>query len=206
MEMGRQFQYPAMNQPPPVPPGTQRPQPLHSYDWSTSSPMPGGGRQRTLSFQEDGALKERQVEAQRRLMQQEGSRRAHMMPGHHLQVPNMRSDGMYHAESLQHLHMGPGHPGSDGPWSHHPGQHYYTDYTPDQQPVGPYLHQSGGRHSYASAPSSRDANFPPMHHRGSLQRPPPHQRSHHPSYSSNQPPPQNHEQSSDKKNFSVIQV
>ena len=205
MEMNRQFQYPAMNQPPPVPPGTQRPQPLRSYDWSaSSSPMPGGGRQRNLSLQEDGALKERQVEAQRRLMQQEGSRRAHMMPGHHLQVPNMRGDGMYHAESLQHLHMAPGHPGNEGPWSHYPGQHYYTDYPPDQRPVGPYLHQSGGRHSYAAAPSNRDTNFPPMHH-GSLQRPPPHQRSHHPSHSSNQQPPQNHEQS-DKKNFSVIQV
>ena len=207
IEMGRQ--YPVMSQPPPpVPPGTQRPQPLRSYDWSANpSPMPGGGRQRNLSFQEDGALKERQVEAQRRLMQQEGSRRVntHMMPGHHLQIPNMRGDGMYHAESLQHLQMVPGHPSSEGPWSHHPGQHYYTDYPPESRSVGPYLHQSGGRHSYAAAPSNRDTNIPPFHH-GSLQRPPPHQRSHHPSYSGNQQQPsQNHEQS-DKKNFSVIQV
>jgi len=205
MEFDRQFQYPS-GQPPPVPPGTQRPQPLYprgSQEWSPNNV----GRQRNFSWQqqEDETLKERQVEAQRRLMQQESSRRVHMIPQH----------GVYHADSLQHLHMIPSHSSAnDGMWNpRHPLNYHGMEH--DQHMgshVGPYLHQSGGRHSYSAVPSGRDILGPPpsmYHHQqqqGSFQRPSHHRVAHHSSYGSGQqPPPQNHEQP-DKKNFSVIQV
>ena len=172
-----QLQY---NQPPPVPTGTQRPQPLYprgSQDWS-----PNVNRQRNLSYQDDDLiLKKRQVEAQQRLMQQESSRRVHMMMPH-------QHGGVYHADSLQHLPMT-----NDGSWNRHPIN--YHDH------MSPYLHQSGGRHSYSAGPTGRDILGPssmyPHHQQGQRHRTPHHT-------SSQQPPPQGHEQSD--KNFSVIQV
>lgn len=204
MEFDRQFQYPS-SQPPPVPSGTQRPQPLYPRGSQEWSPNINVGRQRNFPWQqEDEALKERQVEAQRRLMQQENSRHVHMMP----------QQGVYHADSLQHLHMLPNHSSAnDGVWSphRHPLNYHSMDHGQEQH-MGPYLHQSGGRHSYSAAPSGRDILGPPpsmYHHhqqQGSFQRPPHHRVAHHSSYSGGQqPPPQNHEQS-DKKNLSVIQV
>ena len=202
MEFDRQFPY--NQQPPPVPQGTQRPQPLYprgNQDWS---PNVNAERQRNFSYQEDDILlKKRQVEAQHRLLQQENTRRIHMP-----------QQGVYHADSLQHLHMLPSHSSAnDGSWNNphrHPYNYHSIDRTHEQHHmghVGPYLHQSGGRHSYSAAPSGRDLLGPPPssmhphhHHQQFQQR---HRVPHHSGYG--QPPPQNHEQP-DKKNYSVIQV
>lgn len=195
MEFDRQFQY-LSSQAPPVPTGTQRPHAVYPRGGQDWSPNINAGRQRSYTCQEETMLlKERQVEAQRRLMQQENSRRLYMP----------QQGGVYHTESLQHLHMLPGH--SD------PHHRYPLNYHSIEEPhhpghIGPYLHQSGGRHSYSAVPSGRDLLGPPMsvhHQHGSLQRP--HRVVHHSGFSgsSQQPPPPNHEQS-DKKNFSVIQV
>ena len=206
VEFDRQFQY--NHQPPPVPQGTQRPQPLYprgNQDWS---PNVNAGRQRNFSYQEDDMLlKKRQVEAQHRLMQQENSRRVHVMP----------QQGVYHADSLQHLHTLPSHSSAnDGSWGNphrHPYNYHSIDHTHDQHHmghVGPYLHQSGGRHSYSAAPSGRDLLGPPPssmhphHHQQQFQQR--HRVPHHSGYGQQPPPPPpNHEQP-DKKNYSVIQV
>lgn len=196
MEFDRQFQF--SHQPPPVPPGTQRPQPFYPRGNQEWSPNINAGRQRNMSWQqEDNILKKRQMEAQHRLMLQENSRRGHTMP----------QQGVYHAESLQHLHTLPTHnTPNDASWNRHPYNHHSIDHTHEHMGhTGPYLHQSGGRHSYSAAPSGREILGPPppsMHPQQFQQRS--HRMAHLSGYGQ-QPAPPNHEQT-DKKNFSVIQV